>query len=84
MRRIDNFRVFSVMCNRGSQSLKLAPLGNIRRMNTVKGGAQITIYVPRDVMDDLACGDCVGGLIVASRAEFIKIKAELESSQGPE
>lgn len=79
MKHVSPLEILRVMCER-NMDIRMAPLDNILRMQTVKAGAQITIGADRQTMDALTKGGCVGGLLVANGAQYAALKAELESA----
>lgn len=76
---VNNFDVLKEMGKR-SMNIQLAPLGNITNMRMVKAGTQITIGVAGNVIGSITLGEFVGGLILADKAQFEQIKAELEAA----
>jgi hypothetical protein len=77
---VNNFDVMKRMCE-FDRDIRLAPLGNIIRLQKTKAGTQITIGVEGDVVAAIANGRLVGGLILADKAEFDQTKRELAAEQ---
>lgn len=76
--KVNNFDVLKTMCER-NMKCQLAPLGNLVGAKVVKAGTQVTIGVGGNVVTGLTLGKYVGGLILADKAEFDALKAEMEA-----
>jgi hypothetical protein len=82
MSKINNFDVLKAMSDDNSPNLQLAPLGNVLGMQKDSHGTRITIGVGMPgVIEKLMRNELVGGLILADKAEFDRVKAELEAKQ---
>ena len=78
--KVNNFDVLKIMGER-NMDVRLAPLGNITNLKKVKAGTQVTIGVEGDVVAALGLEDkFVGGLILADKAQFDAVRAELLST----
>jgi hypothetical protein len=76
---VNSFDVLKRMSER-SLDVRLAPLGNITNLKKVKAGTQVTIGVAGDLVAALGLENkFVGGLILADKEQFDKLKAEMES-----
>lgn len=75
---INSFDVLKEMGNR-NMNVQLAPLGNITHMRKVKAGTQITIGFAGDVITPIMLGEMVGGLVLADKTEFNRVKVEMET-----
>lgn len=76
--KVNNFDVFRRMSDENNQAMQLATLNNITDMRKVKAGTKITIGFAGNVIAGLMNGKYVGGLILCDRAEFDRVKAEIE------
>lgn len=74
---VNNFDVLARMSER-NRKVQLAPLSNVTRAKAVKRGSEINIGASGNVIAGILNGKFVGGLILADRAEFESVKAELE------
>lgn len=77
--KANSFDVLKEMGER-DMNVMLAPLSNIIRANKVKAGTQITIGFAGDVIAGIMDGKYVGGLILADKEEFERVKREIESA----
>ena len=74
---VNNFDVLKEMGKR-KLDIQLAPLDNISRLRKTKLGTQVTIGVAGDLVGAIGMeGKYVGGLILANKAEFNAVKAEM-------
>lgn len=78
----NSFDVFSHMVETDNKAIRLSALSNITDVRKVKAGTKVTIGVQGDVVNEIAFGRVVGGLILCDKTEFDKIKLELEAG-GP-
>lgn len=77
MADVNNFDVLKEMGKRNGK-IFLAPLGtNFLRAQKVKAGGQVTMAVSEEALMGLFTKRYVGGLILADRGEFERVKAEL-------
>ena len=79
--KVNSFDVFKRMGEQNNTAMQLAPLGNITNMKKVKAGTDVTIGVGGDIIFGIMNGDYVGGLILCGKAEFEKVKREMEDEQ---
>lgn len=75
------FEVFERMCSIEPDCIFMAPLSNVHRMQVVKGGGKATIGVDRECIDGLKDGRFCGGLLLADREVFEKVRKEIEESR---
>ena len=75
-RKISSFDVLKVMSER-DMDIRLAPLENIAELKKVKAGTEVTIGVEGDLVGAIFNGKFVGGLILADRDQFQRVKQEL-------
>lgn len=77
---VGSFEVITRMINSDGQAY-LSPLDNIISMRKVKAGVQITIGVGDPVtIEKIASGGFVGGLLLADKEEFRRMKTEMEAA----
>lgn len=81
MSKVSNFDVMRVMSER-DLDIRLSPLDNIINMQTTHKGkdTNVTIGVYGNIIADIMNGRFVGGLILADKLEFARVKAELEQN----
>jgi len=75
----NNFDVLREMARR-NLDVRLAPLDNIIRARSVKAGTQVTVGVAGDVIAGLMNDRFVGGFLLADKAQFDQVKAEIEAA----
>ena len=75
-RKISSFDVLKVMSER-DMDIRLAPLENVNKLVKVRAGTNVTIGVAGDVVGSIYAGKFVGGLILADRDQFQRVKQEL-------
>lgn len=70
--------IFDIMNKMASENLdiKMAPLANIVEMKKTKNGCRLTIMVENELMDKIALNKYVGGLYLANKEQFFKIKKQ--------
>lgn len=77
--KVSNFDVMKRMSEL-NLDIQLAPLSNIVNLQKVKAGTNVTIGVAGNVVAALGLENkYVGGLILANREDFNRIKAEMQS-----
>lgn len=77
--KINNFDVLKRMGETCGDKLQLAPLDNITNLRKVRTGTEVTIGVAGDVISVLGIEHrFVGGLILADKATFDALKAEMQ------
>lgn len=74
----NSFDVLKAM-SAANKDIRLAPLGNILRVQKVKAGTQITIGCEGDLVGAIARGDFVGGFILADKRQYAETERELEA-----
>ncbi len=79
MAKVNNFDVLKKMGELNGK-IQMAPLGNIIHVKKVRAGTEITIGVAGDLVTAVFAGDFVGGLVLADKKEFDKLKAEMEAA----
>lgn len=72
----NNVDVLKAM-GEANKDIRMAPLGNILRVQYTKLGTQITIGVEGNLVAAIMNGRFVGGLILADKRQFDEVKAEL-------
>lgn len=77
MSKINNFDVMKEMGERGMDSIKMAPLDNITGAKKNKHGWMIEIGCAFDPIPGIMNHQFVGGLILADKADFNRVKAEM-------
>lgn len=72
----NGFDVMKAMSAK-ERDIRLAPIGNVTRVQKTKRGTLVTIGVEGDVIAGLAQGRFLGGLILCDREDWRKTEAEL-------
>lgn len=79
MKLVNNFDVLKRMGEKGLD-IRLAPLGNITNLRKVKAGTQVTMGIEGNLVAALGIDNkFVGGLILADREQFDRVKMEIEA-----
>lgn len=78
---MKSFEVFQKMSD-GNMDIRLAPLGNIIRINIFKQNGEVTFGVPREVAQDLMDDkEFVGGFLLADKRQFEILEAHYEDDE---
>ena len=80
--KIDTLEVMSRMSKKNNKDLKLAPLSNVKSMQSGKDGwGEVRIAIPNDLIVDYSINpdSYIGGLLLCKRAEYEKEKELLTS-----
>ena len=81
-KKIGTFDVLNVMCQR-NMDIRLSTLDNLIELRKVKAGTNILIGYAGNVINEIALGKFVGGLLLADKEQFKAVKKELESGIEP-
>lgn len=84
--KIDTLEVMSRMSKKNNKELKLAPLSNIKSMQSGKDGwGEVRIAIPNELIAEYSINPdmYLGGLLLCKRSEYEKEK-ELFISEVPE
>lgn len=80
MNTVNNFDVLKRM-SAENMDIRLAPAGNVLRMQKVKAGTQLTIGVEGDVLWPITSGELIPNLILFSKKQFDELKAKMEEGK---
>lgn len=76
---ISSMDVLKRMVDTNDPKVELASLGqNLLSLKKVKAGTEVTIGVAGDRVGSIYAGKFVGGLILADKARFDEVKADME------
>ncbi len=72
---MKSFEIFQKMSD-GNMDIRLAPLGNIIRINIFGQNGEVTFGVPREIAQDLMDDKpFVGGFLLADKGQFETLEA---------
>lgn len=72
---MKSFEIFQVMSD-GNMDIRLAPLGNIIKINIFGQNGEVTFGVPREVAQDLMDNkEYIGGFLLADKGQFETLQA---------